>query len=78
MKKCNSTRYWRYQPVDDEERSFLEDELKWLLYSVSSQVEEKLRKAYRSIYNRITRGHLGNYWVRDQEWAVENPVDKPE
>ena len=36
VKKCDSNRYWRYQPVDEEERSFLEDELKWVLYSVSS------------------------------------------
>ena len=36
VKKCGSNRYWRYQPVDEEERSFFKDELKWLLYSVSS------------------------------------------
>ena len=35
VKRCNgSARYLRYQPVDEEEMSFLEDELMWLLYSV--------------------------------------------
>ena len=78
VKKCNRSRYLRYQPVDEEERSFLNDERKWLLYSVNSQVADKLKKAYRLIKKRITKGHLGNYWVRDQEWAVENPGGKAE
>ena len=34
VKKCNMSRFVRYQPVDEEERSFLDDELMWLLYSV--------------------------------------------
>ena len=72
VKKCNGSRYLRYQPVDEEERSFLNDERKWLLYSVNPQVADKYRKAYRLIKKRITKGHLGNYWVREQEWAVEN------
>ena len=36
VKKCNRSRYLRYQPVDEEERSFSDDELMLLLYSVSS------------------------------------------
>ena len=78
VKKCNGSRYLRYQPVDEEERSFLKDELTWLLHSVSSQEADKYRKVYRSIKKRITKGHLGNFWVREQEWAVENPGDQAE
>ena len=79
VKKCNgSARYLWYQPVDEEERSFLDDECMWLLYSVSPQVADKYRKAYRLIKKRITKGHLGNYWVREQEWAVENPGGQAE
>jgi len=78
VKKCGSNRYWRYQPVDEEERSFFKDELTWLLYSVNPQVADKYWKDYRSIKKRITKGHLGNYWVREQEWAVENPGGQAE
>ena len=73
MKKCDSNRFWRYQSVDEEERRFFKDELTWLLYSVNPQVADKYWKDYRLIKKRITKGHLGNYWVRDQERAVENP-----
>ena len=31
VKKCESNRFWKYQSVDEEERSFLKDELMWLL-----------------------------------------------
>ena len=78
MKKCDSNRFWRYQSVDEEERSFLKDELTWLLYSVNPQVADKYWKEYRSIEKRITKGHLGNYWVREQEWDVENPGGQAE
>ena len=78
MKKCDSNRFWKYQSVDEEERSFFKDELTWLLYSVNPQVADKYWKDYRSIEKRITKGHLGNYWVREQEWAVENPGDQAE
>ena len=78
VKKCDSNRFWKYQSVDEEERSFLKDELTWLLYSVNSQVADRYWKDYRLIKKRITKGHLGNYWVREQEWAVENPGDQAE
>ena len=78
VKRCNgSARYLRYQPVDEEERSFLNDERKWILYSVNSQVADRYWKDYRSIKKRITKGHLGNYWVREQERVVV-PGDQAE
>jgi hypothetical protein len=78
VKKCDSNRFWKYQSVDEEERSFFKDELKWLLYSVNPQVADRYWKDYRSIEKRITKGHLGNYWVREQEWVVVNPGDQAE
>ncbi len=78
VKKCDSNRFWRFQSVDEEERRFFKDELTWLLYSVNPQVADKYWKDYRLIKKRITKGHLGNYWVRDQEWAVENPGGQAE
>ena len=37
VKKCNDkARLLRFRPIDEDERSFFKEELKWLMYSVKS------------------------------------------